>query len=73
MTFWIPLVIAASSLWTIFRILKATAIVFDVRSGMVYLIGVATLAVIGAALVTFWAIQAEGFAFLQYYRAVIAA
>lgn len=73
MTLWIPLVIAAASMWTIFRMLRATAIVFDVRPIKVYFVGFSALLIIGSIIVTFWAIQAEGFAFLQYYHSVIQA
>ena len=71
-SFWIPLIVLAAMLWTVFRVLRATSIVFDVSSPIVYLIGLGFLAVIFGVFAAWWTFRVEGFQFLQYYQAVIA-
>ena len=71
-TVWIPTIITVAGLWTLIRMLRATSVVFDVSPIIVYGLGLLTVAVILAIGITLWAFQAEGFAFLQYYQAVVA-
>jgi len=68
---WIPTIITVAGLWTLVRTLRATSVVFDVSPMIVYLLGTLTVATILGLGITFWAVQAEGFAFLQYYGAVV--
>lgn len=70
-TFWIPLIIAASMVWTLLRTMRATSVVFDVPNIIVHGLGFGVLLIGIAALTALWNLQAEGFSFLQYYFSVI--
>lgn len=70
-SFWIPLIIAASMLWTFLRTLRATSVVFDVPAVIVYGLGFGVVGVGLAAFMALWNLNAEGFSFLQYYFAVV--
>lgn len=70
-SFWIPLIIAASMLWTFLRTLRATSVVFDVPAVIVYGMGFGVVAIGLSAFVALWNLNAEGFSFFQYYLAVV--
>lgn len=71
-TVWIPTIITVAAIWTLVRMLRATSVVFDVSPVVVYGLGILTVSIILSIVITLWAVQAEGFAFLQYYQAVVA-
>lgn len=73
MSFWIPLLIIMAGLWSFIRVLRSTAVVFDVPDSIVYLIGFGLLAAIAISITTIWANSYNLFEFLQYYNAVIVA
>jgi hypothetical protein len=73
MSSWIPLIVTASAAWTVFRILRATSVVFDAPSLIVYGVGVGVIVLFLGLLIGLWAYVYSGFDFLQYYRAVISA
>lgn len=71
MSFWVPLITVISIGWTLFRTLRATSVVFDVPGLYVYGIGLGTLALAVAILITIWAVNYDALEFFQYYRNVV--
>lgn len=71
MSSWIPLIVIASAAWTVFRILRATSVVFDAPALIVYGLGVGVILLFLGVAIGLWAYLYSGFEFLQYYRAVI--
>lgn len=72
MTLWIPLVIGLMLIWSFLRVLRATSVVFDMSALLVYSVGFAFVISVTAILLALWALNYEGFYFLQYYNAVVA-
>lgn len=73
MSSWIPLIVLLSAAWTIFRILRATSVVFDAPALVVYGVGIGVIILVVGVAVGLWAYLYSGFEFLQYYRAVVSA
>lgn len=73
MSLWIPLLLVATTLWFLIRSLRAVAVVFDARPGIVYGIGfilvVGSLAAVGAM----YEAKYDVLSFLQYFVAVVTA
>jgi beta-galactosidase len=67
----VPLLMFGLAFWSIIRVLRATAVVFDVRSSIVYLIGLGVFSLIVATAVISWEVSYDGFAFLGYYLSVV--
>lgn len=67
----VPMLMVGLLLWSILRILRATSVVFDVRSSLVYTIGLGVLLCISMAAVLSWNASNDGFAFLGYYISVV--
>lgn len=67
----VPLLMFGLAFWSIIRVLRATSVVFDVRSSIVYLIGLGVFSVIVATAVISWNVSYDGFAFLGYYLSVV--
>jgi len=67
----VPLLMFAMTVWSIVRVLRATSVVFDVRSSIVYSIGLSVLLLIVTTLVVSWNVTEQGFAFLGYYISVV--
>ncbi|MBI2794187.1 MAG: hypothetical protein HYX66_05995 [Ignavibacteria bacterium] len=71
MSLWIPLIIGIMFIWSFLRVLRATSVVFDMPSLLVYGVGFAFVISVAAILIALWALNYEGFYFLQYYNAVV--
>lgn len=67
----VPLLMIALVFWSIIRTLRATSVVFDVRSTVVYAIGLSVLVSITQVGVILWNVSNDGFAFLGYYLSVV--
>lgn len=67
----VPLLMIALVFWSIIRTLRATSVVFDVRSTVVYAIGLGVLISFTLAGVISWNVSNDGFAFLGYYLSVV--
>lgn len=72
MTFWVPFTTVLAVVWTLFRTLRATSVVFDVPALVVYGIGLGAFALIAGIFLTLWILNYEVLDFLQYYRTVLA-
>lgn len=67
----VPIIMIALAIWSIIRVLRATAIVFDVRSTIVYGIGIGVFIMLFSLMVISWDAANDGFAFLGYYLSVV--
>ena len=67
----VPLLMIGLVFWSIIRTLRATSVVFDVRSTVVYAIGLGVLISFTLAGVISWNVSNDGFAFLGYYLSVV--
>lgn len=72
MTLWIPLFILVVGIWSLFRVFRATSVVFDVPAFKVYSVGAICFAILISAILVVFMAQYNGLDFLQYYRTVVA-
>lgn len=68
---WIPLLIVSVMLWSLFRILRSTAVVYNVSSLAVHGIGLGFITLLLIALITVWELQFDILEFLDYFRSVM--
>jgi hypothetical protein len=67
----VPVLMFGLALWSLIRVLRATSVVFDVRSSIVYTIGLGVIALMFAAAIVSWDVSYDGFAFLGHYLSVV--
>ena len=72
-TMWVPAIIFGMALWSFLRVMRATSVVFDVSPLIVYSIGFGFVVLTAGMALLVWAMNYNGFAFLQYYKAVVSA
>lgn len=68
---WIPLLFVATTVWFIFRSLRATSVVFDVRPWIVYTIGASLLVIAIAGTIAMYESWYDAAAFAQFFLAVV--
>lgn len=73
MSIWVPLVIGIITVWFIVRMLRATSVVFDVSSTIVYLVGLGFVVFALGSLTWIYIARYDAAAFVQYYFAVVSA
>jgi hypothetical protein len=67
----VPVLMFGLALWSLIRVLRATSVVFDVRSSIVYTIGLGVIALLFAAVIVSWDVSYDGFAFLGHCLSVV--
>ncbi|NQW30005.1 MAG: YIP1 family protein [Ignavibacteria bacterium] len=72
MTVWIPFFILVIGVWSLFRVFRATSVVFDVSALKVYTVGAICIIVLVSAIAVVFMAQYNGLDFLQYYQTVVA-
>lgn len=73
MSVWVPLIIGIITIWFIVRMLRATSVVFDVSSTVVYLVGLGFVVLALGSITWFYVARYDAAAFVQYYLAVVSA
>lgn len=73
LSLWVPILIIALVVWSLLRTLRATSVVFDVPSSIVYSIGLGLVVALAVILLITWNASYEAFDFLRYYAAVVSA
>ena len=68
---WIPLLFAATTIWFIFRSLRATSVVYDVRPWFVYTIGASLLVIAFTGSIAMYSSWYDATAFAQFFLAVV--
>ena len=63
----VPVTMAIVSIWVLFRMLRATSVVFDVRPSIIYVIGFGLITALIAAAFVSLDMTNQGFSFLTYY------
>jgi len=70
---WVPILIMALAFWSLMRTLRATSVVFDVPTTLVYSIGLGfVLAGVVAVLIS-WNASYDAFSFIRFYFSVVSA
>lgn len=70
---WVPLIIGVIKAWFIIRMLRATSVVFDVPSTIVYLVGLGVVLIAVGGIAWIYIGTYDAAAFVQYYFAVVSA
>lgn len=73
LSLWVPVLILALVVWSLLRTLRATSVVFDVPSSIVYSIGLGLVVALAVILLITWNASYEAFDFLRYYFTVVSA
>ncbi len=73
MSVWVPLAIGVITVWFIVRMLRATSVVFDVSSTIVYLVGFGFVVFALGSIAWIYIGRYDAAAFVQYYLAVVSA
>jgi len=73
MSVWVPLIIGIITVWFIVRMLRATSVVFDVSSTIVYLVGFGFVLLTLGSLTWIYVGRYDAAAFVQYYLGVVSA
>jgi hypothetical protein len=73
LSLWVPVLILALVVWSLLRTLRATSVVFDVPSSIVYSIGLGLVVAMAVILLITWNASYEAFDFLRYYFTVVSA
>ncbi|HLP28220.1 MAG TPA: hypothetical protein VK147_06220, partial [Candidatus Didemnitutus sp.] len=73
LSLWVPLLVVALTIWSLMRTLRATSVVFDVPSTIVYSIGLGLVAVALVAILISWNASYDAFSFVRFYFSVVSA
>ncbi len=73
LSLWVPILIFSLIVWSLLRTLRATSVVFDVPSSIVYSIGLGLVIAFAVILLITWNASYEAFDYLKYYLAVVRA
>lgn len=71
LSLWVPALIFTLAIWSLIRILRATSVVFDVRSTFVYSIGLSLVAAGIVAVLISWNASYDAFSFVRFYFSVV--
>ena len=73
LSIWVPILVAALAVWSLLRTLRATSVVFDVPSALVYSIGLGIVVTSLVVLLITWNASNDAFSFVRYYFSVVSA
>jgi hypothetical protein len=73
MSIWVPILVVLLTVWSLLRTLRATAVVFDVPSTIVYSIGLGIVVAGVVVLLVSWNASYDAFSFVRFYLAVVSA
>ncbi len=73
LSLWVPVLILALIVWSLLRTLRATSVVFDVPSSIVYSIGLGLVIALAVILLITWNASYEAFDFVRYFFTVVSA
>ncbi|MCX6139746.1 MAG: hypothetical protein NTX15_02770 [Candidatus Kapabacteria bacterium] len=73
LSIWVPILVVVLAVWSLMRTLRATSVVFDVPTSIVYSIGLGLVATGIVALLISWNASYEAFSFLRFYFSVVSA
>ncbi|MBK7412448.1 MAG: YIP1 family protein [Ignavibacteria bacterium] len=73
LSLWVPLLVIALTIWSLMRTLRATSVVFDVPSTIVYSIGLGLVVVALVAILISWNASYDAFSFVKFYFSVVSA
>jgi len=73
LSIWVPILVVALAVWSLLRTLRATSVVFDVPSALVYSIGLGIVVTSLVVLLITWNASNEAFSFVRFYFSVVSA